>query len=155
MNNHLEILNRLDQDLTDILRRYTADDVKKYVTDLLEEAEKNPGRAAKFRSTYIFERMAEITSDMADAGEDGIYEKLNDVMRWIDAGLMSTAKLLNPESRGQWVANFEQTVVKVRFSNPKDPKQVEAREARAKQVSADLDRMLTRTGGSIIVPGDD
>lgn len=156
----VQTLVRIDEDLRKILLEADAEKVRDLVRDLLEEASKTPGRHTKLRVTYILERMSEVSQDLCSE-DPRFYQRYADISKWIDRGLQYTAYLVDPESKGKFLAQFDQTMIQAKVPDPKDPKVAKEREERAglildrwnqrvKQLRQDGDRPA---GGNIIIPG--
>jgi hypothetical protein len=154
-------LVQLDEDLRKIMLSSGADKIRDFIKGLLEEASKTPGRHTKLRVTYILERMSEISQDLCEDDAE-FYKRYADISKWIDRGLQYTAYLVDPESKGKFLAQFDQTVIQAKVPDPKDPKAAKEREERAGLI---LDRWNQKVaqmrqnsdrpagGGNLIIPG--
>jgi hypothetical protein len=128
-----ESLIEIDSYLAALLREKDEGGLQKYIIDLLTSASRRPGRSAKLHVTYLMERMAELVKDLIEdsnvaANEDGF-------LRWIDRGLIYATYLTDPDSQGRWIKSFDQTLIKAKVLNPKDPEAAKLRQKEAAELS--------------------
>lgn len=156
MNEIINKIKEIDDELRAALLAMDAESAPGIIKGALLRAAEQGGRGAKLRMVYVMERMAEIARDLRDDGVEDFHERYVDIIDWIDTGLDHAAKLVNADSKGKWIANFDQTIVRAKVRNPKDPKEVAARRERAKATRDKFAAMRANMNeGSIIVPGSE
>jgi hypothetical protein len=156
----VQTLVQVDEDLRKVLLSFNADKIRDFIKGLLEEASKTPGRHTKLRVTYILERMSEVSQDLCEEDPE-FYKRYAEISKWIDRGLQYTAYLVDPESKGKFLAQFDQTVIQAKVPDPKDPKAAKEREERAGLILDRWTQKLTQLrqtdrpagGGNLIIPG--
>jgi hypothetical protein len=158
----VQALVQLDEQIRQILTTRDPEKIKVAIKKILEDAATRPGRASKLQAAYILERMSELAQDMCS--EDPEFDdKFMDISRWIEKGLVYTNYLIDPETKGKYLATFDQTIIKAKVPDPKDPKAAEEREKRAGALLDDWNRRVTkireqapasrRPGSNLIIPG--
>jgi len=128
-----KVLIEIDEQLSAMLLESTELELQASVLELLRSAAKDPGRSAKLHVTYIMERMVELLQDLK---EDNAHVRRNEegLMRWIDQGLIYAAYLTDPDSQGRWLESFDQTLMRAKVPDMKDPEAVKQRRQEAAEL---------------------
>jgi hypothetical protein len=129
-----KVLVEIDEQLSALLLERTVTELQADVLELLTNAAKTPGRAAKLHVTYIMERLAELVADLK---EDNAHVRLHEegFLRWIDRGLTYAAYLTDPDSQGKWLESFDQTLTRASIPDPRDPAEVQQRREEAAELN--------------------
>jgi hypothetical protein len=138
-----QVLTEIDERLTTMLLGKDELELQADILELLSNAAKNPGRAAKLHTTYILERLAELVTDLK---EDNAHVRLHEegFLRWIDRGLTYTAYLTDPDSQGRWLESFDQTLIRANVPDPKDPEEVKQRREEAAELQQKWQEAMTK-----------